>query len=102
MGIHKLDIKDEPVGLSHVENIQRSNLWADLWKSRSKWLKDGDSNSKYFHILVNCRRRSNFIQRLRINDDWVEDVACVGDGVHSHFHILFSERLRHHHTLHGV
>ncbi|KAF1869216.1 hypothetical protein Lal_00048498 [Lupinus albus] len=34
-GIHQLDLKDEVVDLTDAENLQRSNLWADLWQARS-------------------------------------------------------------------
>jgi len=36
-------------------------------KARVKWLKEGDNNSNYFHILINYRRRQNAIQGLFIN-----------------------------------
>ncbi|KAF1864021.1 hypothetical protein Lal_00031175 [Lupinus albus] len=79
-GIHNLDLKGEASGLNDDEIIHHSQLWADLWlsrsmqhnllsqKSRCKWLKERDSNSEYFHSLVNIRRKSNSIQRLRIQE----------------------------------
>ncbi|KAF1894928.1 hypothetical protein Lal_00022422 [Lupinus albus] len=88
-GIHELDLKGESFGLSDDEVLKRSSLWADLWqarsmqhsllcqKSRAKWLKEGDSNSKFFHGYINSRRRSNSIQGLRINGLWTDDVWGV-------------------------
>jgi hypothetical protein len=38
-------------------------------KSRSKWVKDGDSNSKYFHQSLKGRRRQNQLVALRDGDN---------------------------------
>ncbi|KAF1893314.1 hypothetical protein Lal_00001770 [Lupinus albus] len=104
----------ESTDLAKDEVLKRSNLWADLWqarlmqhnllfhKSRSKWLTEGDSNSKLFHGLVNSRRRNNTIQGLRINGDWIEDVPEVTQGVHNHFQQLFSEGNLNRPTLRGI
>ncbi|KAK3218535.1 hypothetical protein Dsin_012505 [Dipteronia sinensis] len=37
-----------------------------MWrpKSRVKWLKEGDSNTKFFHVLANGRKRQNFIDDI--------------------------------------
>ena len=35
-------------------------------QSRSKRLQ-GDSNSKYFHIIINWRRRQNMIRGINVN-----------------------------------
>lgn len=38
--------------------------------SRITNLREGDANTKYFHLKMNARRRKNFIQRLRIGNMW--------------------------------
>ncbi|XP_060960746.1 uncharacterized protein LOC133031286 [Cannabis sativa] len=46
-----------------------------FWKQRSKqlWLREGDSNSKYFHASATSRRRRNSIQKLKDSDGvWVD------------------------------
>ena len=40
-------------------------------RSRSKWLKDGDANTKYVHNCVKMRKSRNSIKSLRENDGWV-------------------------------
>ena len=35
-------------------------------KSRALWLKEGDSNTKFFHRMANARRRGNFIGSLTV------------------------------------
>jgi hypothetical protein len=34
-------------------------------KSRLTWLKLGDANTKYFHIMANIQKRNNFIYSLQ-------------------------------------
>lgn len=61
-------------------------------KSRDKWIKEGDSNTKYFHNMVNWRRRTNAIKGLRIQGNWVEDPMLVKNKVREFFEDRFKER----------
>ncbi|GKA69148.1 RNA-directed DNA polymerase, eukaryota, reverse transcriptase zinc-binding domain protein [Tanacetum coccineum] len=45
-------------------------------KSRIKWDNEGDENSKFFHGLVNQRRRTNSIQGI-MSDDKIIDVPFI-------------------------
>jgi hypothetical protein len=44
-----------------------------FWKQRAKviWLKDGDTNSKFFHATSSSKRRRNLVTKLK-RDDGVE------------------------------
>ncbi|MCH84156.1 putative ribonuclease H protein [Trifolium medium] len=43
-------------------------------KSRAQWIKDGDRNTRYYHLKTLNRQRKNKIIMLRAEDgSWVED-----------------------------
>ena len=50
------------------ELLRRQEIyWAQI--SRIQWLKHGDRNTKFFHSKASQRRRRNYIQRLKDNDN---------------------------------
>ncbi|XP_024314534.1 uncharacterized protein LOC112270714 [Brachypodium distachyon] len=80
--VFQLDVVQENRSLTPEERGLRSDLkrrilaLASLERARKKqfatiaWLKEGDANSKFFHIRANGHRRKNHIQRLRVGNDW--------------------------------
>ena len=50
---------------------QRLMGWAVIERARKKqcsrvtYLKEGDANTRFFHLKANGRRRKNYIQKLR-------------------------------------
>jgi exonuclease III len=100
--IKALDLKSEMVGLSVEEVGLRKQLFEELWvvlksidasifqRSRSKWLKEGDSNTKYFHMCVNSKRRANTISALKTPLGWVEGPASIREATVTYFNNHFS------------
>ena len=67
-------LRDEIQALKNKEEV--------MWKQRSRnnWLKDGDSNTKYFHSRATQRNKHNYI--LGLEDDngvWVEEDGRSSD-----------------------
>ncbi|KAK3183242.1 hypothetical protein Dsin_030528 [Dipteronia sinensis] len=62
-----------------------------LQKSRNIWLKEGDRNTKFFHLTTMVRRRHNKLEGLKSEDDiWKSDKSSTKDIVISYFQKLFS------------
>ena len=49
------------------------------WRQKSweLWLKEGDRNTSFFHIMANSHRRRNFIGKNKIEGRWVEDESEI-------------------------
>lgn len=103
--------------LGHLEGIDRqlingsterlSRLKQDLWteynslldqeeaywfqQARSKWLRLGDHNTRYFHQKTLVRRRTNKIEALLNNEgEWVYEDHNILNAIVTNFNALFS------------
>ena len=95
--ILRFDIAQESRELSPEESDLRMRLkrrvisLAVLDRSRKRQssrvanLKEGDANTRYFHLRINARRRKNHIHRLKHNGGWVTDHSQKEAIVQSHF-----------------
>ncbi|KAK2442416.1 hypothetical protein QL285_013611 [Trifolium repens] len=112
--IKVLDLKSEDGGLSVEEVVIRKRLFEQLWevlksidastfqRSHSKWLREGDSNSKYFHGCINARKRMNTISALNTPLGWVEGSVGVREATVAFFKNHFSSEGWHRPNLDGV
>jgi hypothetical protein len=61
------ELKHAVLGLASLERtIARQ-------RSRLRWLKEGDANTKLFHAVANGRRVKNYISAVRIGDEIITD-----------------------------
>jgi hypothetical protein len=72
-------LKQRVMGLAVLERARKRQA------SRINYLREGDANTKFFHLRVNARRRKNLIQRLKKNDGWVTSHAEKEQHIHDHF-----------------
>uniref|UniRef100_A0A803PZR9 Reverse transcriptase domain-containing protein n=1 Tax=Cannabis sativa TaxID=3483 RepID=A0A803PZR9_CANSA len=49
---------------------EERNIWL---KSKCKWVKEGDANSRFFHNLLNARKAKNTISRIEREDGTILD-----------------------------
>lgn len=54
-------------------------------RSRSKWLKEEDVNSKFFHRSVKLGSTRNAIKALRLDDAWIQSPSDVRRVVVDYF-----------------
>ncbi|GKV19324.1 hypothetical protein SLEP1_g29604 [Rubroshorea leprosula] len=106
-GIRRLDEKGEVAGLTDAEVAQRKDCFYRLWewnkardsllhqKSRQKWLKEGDANSKFFHGCVIKRRKQNGIDGMQINGEWTEEVVVIKNFIKEFYRSKFQEEQWH-------
>jgi hypothetical protein len=77
--INELDVKGELVSLSEAEVENRKDYFGELWhllkskesvllqRSRTRWLREGDQNSAYFHACEKSRGNRNFLNALKVD-----------------------------------
>lgn len=78
---------------------KRANLWAlyraeeRMWrqKSRERWIKEGDRNTSYFHLMANIRRKQNSISQLSFGNESVNDPSLLKNLIANHFQVHFSK-----------
>jgi hypothetical protein len=112
--IADLDVKGEHGMLSGEEVEVRKKKFEEMWRllrcknasmvqrSKSKWLKEGDANSKFFHRCVKARATRNSINAIKVNGTWVDSPTEVRKAVVDYFKIQVSDTNWERPTLDGV
>jgi hypothetical protein len=87
--IIELNCKGEYVWLEEFEIQTRKSKFGELWRnlkardsilaqrSRLKWIKEGDANSKYIHNCIKRRTSRNVIKALKVGERWVKSTLEV-------------------------
>ncbi|KAL8125715.1 hypothetical protein AgCh_013104 [Apium graveolens] len=84
-GVRKYDIAMQ----EYHELLKRQEVY---WQQRAKqfWLREGDSNSRFFHKYASSRQRNNTVTRLKDKHGvWKEDVMEVQHVISDYFGELF-------------
>ena len=76
-------LKRKILGLASIERARKKQA------SRITHIREGDANTKFFHLKVNARRRKNPIQRLRKDNGWAVTHEEKESTIYDHFtHIM--------------
>ena len=81
----RLRLKRRIIGLVALERSRKRQC------SRTTNLKEGDANTKFFHLRVNARRRKNFRHRLKHNNGWVTAHNQKKDIIQDHFKAIIKK-----------
>ncbi|GAU47952.1 hypothetical protein TSUD_06860 [Trifolium subterraneum] len=100
---------DMEVELTRRQGLNKE-FWSQLYhkesllkqKSRTRWVKEGDSNSRYFHESIKSRRRRNQLVALKDGDRWVQGVDEVKRFVKNFFENNFKENWANRPNLNGI
>ncbi|XP_057432385.1 uncharacterized protein LOC130725150 [Lotus japonicus] len=95
--LNELEKKAEVSDLGEEELKQRREYGAEFWKcakqaeslacqkAKIKWVKEGDANTKFFHAMINFRRKTNSLTGLNSNGEWCEGPRSVKKEVLNFF-----------------
>jgi hypothetical protein len=75
-------LKQHMLGLSSLERTMARQ------RSRMRWLKDGDADSKLFHVVANGRRAKNFITHVKIGSEIITEQSRKEEAFYQAFDSL--------------
>ncbi|KAL4180659.1 hypothetical protein AMTRI_Chr12g266970 [Amborella trichopoda] len=100
--IRALDLSEESLTLSNAESNLRTQLKLDYFSTlkkeeifwfqrfRVKWLRHGDHNTGYFHIIANCQHREHSISMLTVENIVLDQLADIEEAILSFYRSLYS------------
>lgn len=88
--------KEEKEGLSYsqikLDEMYRQKAKGAFIRSRSKWLEEGEQNSRYFFSLEKYRSTNNSISKLNVNGAITEDHRKISEFCSKFYKDLYSSR----------
>ena len=106
--MNALDGKEDNQPLTEEEKLEKATFRADLekvalleeisWRQKSKvlFLKEGDSNMRFFHRMANSNRRNNCIDNLMIERALSSNQDRISDHIVQFYMNLYSEQQEQH------
>lgn len=80
-----LSLQQEFQHMAKVEEVS----WKQ--KFRCLWLQEGDRNTKFYQMAANSNRRTNYIDKLKVGTEIIEDKDQIKEEILSFYQQLYSE-----------
>ena len=106
--MNALDVKEDNQPLTKEEKLEKATFRADLekaalleeisWRQKSRvlFLKEGDSNTRFFHRMANFNRRNNCIENLMIEGALSSNQDRISNHIVQFYINLYSEQQEQH------
>ncbi|XP_057452783.1 uncharacterized protein LOC130744629 [Lotus japonicus] len=104
--VHDLMVIMERDGVTEELRKERLMTLNDLWKeyrleesmwlqkSRMKWVKEGDRNTRFFHRVCKEKASSRSLVNLRVDNQVCEEPGMIKQAVFDHFQAFFKAGAR--------
>lgn len=80
--------------ISDYNNILNQEELHWYQKSRSKWIVEGERNTRFFHLSTIIRRRKMKVTALKNDDNtWIENPIEIGNLVQNYFINIFKDNV---------
>ncbi|GJV92474.1 RNA-directed DNA polymerase, eukaryota, reverse transcriptase zinc-binding domain protein [Tanacetum coccineum] len=66
--------------LQEIEKIDKFASMDIIQKAHVKWDIEGDENSKFFHGLINQKRRNQMINEIMVEGNWITNPCLIKDA----------------------
>ncbi|GKD25797.1 kinase-like domain, phloem protein 2-like protein [Tanacetum coccineum] len=71
--------------------VEQKEVASLRWRAKCKWALEGDENTKFFHNIINGRRRKQNIHGVQSNVSWVIEPNDIKRVFFDHFSCQFRE-----------
>ncbi|KAJ9565542.1 hypothetical protein OSB04_001508 [Centaurea solstitialis] len=84
-------IKEKGELMAKAKDLYSAKLSDLKQKAKSKWVLEGDENTRYFHGVINKKYKRNRIHGVNINGRWNSSPESVKEAAFSYFKDKFQE-----------
>ncbi len=76
-----------------LEQIEKEEMNSHIFKTKLKWIEEGEKNSKFFLSLEKNNYTNKLISTLEVNGKFIKDPTVISESQTDFYKNLYSERL---------